>query len=143
MTTKKLTIVERIMASLNLGEAGKIQHFFDKQVKNLSREIDGINRNITNLKYNSELRSDELKKKLEDAKSELEASYMNVTKENVETNALQDSFSNVYWNAVERSESKVASLEKDLEKESDSLKDSLKDCEEQIKERQRRIEKIS
>ena len=42
----KLTLVERIMAKLNLGEAGKIQHFVDKQIKTLSREKDQLKRNI-------------------------------------------------------------------------------------------------
>lgn len=140
---EKQTIVARILAILNLGEEGKIGHFFTKQVKSLQREIDGLKRNIVTLTYNSDLAIDQLREKLEDAKAELDAAYLNITPADVETNAKQDEFSATYWSNVERAEAKVTRLEKTITEGTDCLKDQIKDNEEQIKERERRIEKIS
>jgi len=143
MTAKSKTIVERIVALLQLTESGKIQHFFDKQIKVLKREVEALKRNITTITFHHEAAIDTAKEKLEDAKGELEAAYLNVTIDNVDTNAKQDAYSESYWAGVERAESKVQRLEKEIESSNDSFKDQVKDIEVQIAERERRIDKIS
>ena len=115
MTAKSKTIVERIVALLQLTESGKIQHCFDKQIKVLKREVEALKRNITTITFHHEAAIDTAKEKLEDAKGELEAAYLNVTIDNVDTNAKQDAYSESYWAGVERAESKVQRLEKEIE----------------------------
>jgi len=140
---KKLTIVEKIMALLQIGEAGKIQHFFDKQVKTLNREINGLNKNKETLEYNCEQIIDNLKEQLEDAEVELESSYLNVSIADVDTNAKQDEFSDVYWSRVEKAESKVKNIRAEILLNEEKLKEELKSIDAQISERKRRISKIS
>ena len=70
MSAKK-SIVDRIMAVLNLTESGKIQHFFDKQIKSLNREIVASERNITTITFHHEEDLDRSREQLEDAKAEL------------------------------------------------------------------------
>jgi predicted nucleic acid-binding Zn-ribbon protein len=140
---KTKSIVERIVALLQLTDSGKIQHFFDKQIKSLNRDIVALERNITTLTFHHEADLDAAKEKLEDAKVELESAYLNVTIENVDTNAKQDSYSNAYWNGVELAEEKVQTLEARIISKTDAFKDQVKDIEIQIAERKRRVDKIS
>lgn len=142
MSTKK-SIVDRIVALLQLTDSGKIQHFFDKQIKSLNRDIVALERNITTLTFHHEADLDAAKEKLEDAKVELESAYLNVTIENVDTNAKQDSYSNAYWNGVELAEEKVQTLETRIISKTDAFKDQVKEIEIQIAERKRRVDKIS
>jgi prefoldin subunit 5 len=141
--SKQKSIVERIVALLQLTDSGRIQHFFDKQIKNLQREIAALERNITTLTFHHEADLDASKEKLEDAKAELESAYLNVTIDQVDNNAKQDAYSSVYWANVERAEEKVQQLEKSIESKIDAFKDQIKDIEVQIAERKRRVEKIS
>ena len=143
MSTAKKSIVDRIMAVLNLTESGKIQHFFLKQIKNLEREITASERNITTITFHHEEDLDRSKEQLEDSKAELESAYLNVTVENVDTNAKQDAYAHTYWAGVEAAEEKVQRLEKSIESKIDAFKDQIKEIEVQIDERKRRVEKIS
>lgn len=140
---EKKSIVERIMIALNLGEEGKIGHFFEKQRKTLNREITGLNKNIEAAEYNSSTRMDELNEKLEDATAELEAAYLNVTINDVDTNAKQDSFSSTYWHRVDSAEAKVKSIKDSIVKVAENLKDTVDEYKREIDIRKERIEKIA
>ena len=140
---KKLSLLERIKAKLNMGEEGQIQNFLDKQVKTLGREIKACEKNIDNLKYNHEADLEKKQEQLEDAKVELDSSYENIKASNVENNAKQNDYASVYWSNVEQAEEKVERIKKSIDNAKEKLADQIKEIEIQIAERQRRIEKIS
>ena len=140
---KKLSLLERIKAKLNMGEEGQIQNFLDKQVKTLGREIKACEKNIDNLKYNHEADLEKKQEKLEDAKVELDSSYENIKASNVENNAKQAEYADIYWANVEQAEGKVERIKKSIDNAKEKLADQIKEIEIQIAERQRRIEKIS
>lgn len=139
----KLTLVERIMAKLNLGEAGKIQHFVDKQIKTLSREKDQLKRNIEIEQYNVKVELEKLEEQLEDAKSNAEDSYMNIVVENVATNALQEDYAKAFWARVNSAEKAVAKLEQQIKDVNESLDKTIKSINEEIEIRERFIAKLS
>lgn len=142
-TTEPTGLVARIMKFLKLDEAGKLQGFFDKQIKVLKREIETYNQAIKNSKYNSERTMDSLREKLEDATQEVEDAYADVKPESIETNAKQDEFARVYWNKVSRAEQKVENIKEQIKSEGEYLDKTIKVYEDQIAERQHRIDKIS
>lgn len=142
-TTEPTGLVARIMKFLKLDEAGKLQGFFDKQIKVLKREIETYNQAIKNSKYNSERTMDSLREKLEDATQEVEDAYADVKPESIETNAKQDEFARIYWDKVSRAEQKVESIKEQIKSASEDLDETIKGYEDQIAERQHRIDKIS
>lgn len=143
-TTKQPTgIVERIMAKLKLDDNGKLQNFFDKQIKNLKKEIKEYEKAIENEEYNSKNRIDNLKEQLEDAEAELQDAYDNVKPDNVETNAKQDYFAKTYWDAIENAESVIEEIKFNIEEEERVTKELIEEYQSQIKEREYRISKIS
>ena len=143
MSTKKQTLVERILAALNLGESGKIQHFVDKQVRNYNREIVALERNIANEKYAQETELTSLKEKLEDAQAAVESAYTDITPANVETNKAQDEFGEIYWSKITSAEKTVESIEKQIQLLEEATQERIKVHQKEIDERKRRLSKIS
>ena len=137
------TLGQRILAKLNLGEEGKLMHFLDKLKKNLEKDIKSLNKNIDTYKSRLADKEEEINEKLVDARTELEDNLENITAEDVKSMEAQNNFVNVFWDRYEESQSKVKSLEKQLEKERKEKQSYIENAEEQIAERQARIEKIS
>ncbi len=148
MSVEKITkqptgIVERIMAKLKLGDNGKLQNFFDKQIKNLKNEIKDYQKAIENEEYNSKNRIDSLKEAQEDAEVELQDAYDNVKPEDVETNAKQDQYAITYWQDIEDKEAVLEEIKMEIEEEEKNTKALIEAYQAQIKEREHRISKIS
>lgn len=137
------TLGQRILAKLNLGEEGKLMHFLDKLKKNLEKDIKSLNKNIDTYKSRLADKEEEINEKLVDAKTELEDNLENITAEDVKSMEAQNNFVNVFWNRYEEAQSKVKRLEKQLEEEKKHTQSLIENAEEQIAERQARIEKIS
>lgn len=143
-TTKQPTgIVERIMAKLKLGDNGKLQNFFDKQIKNLKNQIKDYEKAIENERYNSGNRVESLREQQEDAEDELQDAYDNVKPEDVETNAKQDQYAITYWQAIEDAEAVLEEIKMEIEEEEKNTKSLIEEYQAQIKEREHRISKIS
>lgn len=142
-TTKTTGIVARIMAFLQLGDAGKLQNFFDKQVKNLKSQIKDYEKAIENERYNSGNRVEYLREQQEDAEAELEDAYMNVKLADIDTNAKQDQYSIIYWSNIEDKEAVLEEIKMEIEEEEKNTKALIEAYQAQIKEREHRISKIS
>lgn len=136
-------IVAKIMAFLKLGEEGKIISFFERLRKNLKREIEVNKRNKENLVFNNQAKVDKLNDDLEDAKTTLEQTYLNVPVENVSTNADQEAFESTYWSRVERAEEVVARIKKQLEDNEISFKKQTENIDKQIAELEYRLSQIA
>lgn len=135
----KLTLSEQIAAKLKLGDAGKINSFFQRERRELERSIRANQKNIEAAEYAAEQKTDELRYKLEDAVESVQSAYHNITPENVATNALQEQFSEVYWSGVKSAEDAVARLEKEISDVQDQLKEKRENLENQIQKLQVRI----
>jgi predicted acylesterase/phospholipase RssA len=142
-TVKPTGIVAKIMAFLNLGDAGKLQSFFDREIKKKKREIEAYQKSIENEKYNSKGRLETLAEQEEDAAKEVDDAYFSVKPDDVKTNAEQEAFASTYWDKIERAETKLADIQDDIEQEKESTADKIEYFEEQIKERQARIAKLT
>jgi hypothetical protein len=128
-------IVATIMAKFKLGDAGKIQSFFEREEKKLNTSVKAHQQNISILEFNSKTRLDKLRDQLEDAQETAQDSYENITPEQVATNALQDSFSATFWNNIERAENAVKSLQEQIDAE-------VKNTEEAIERENKAIERF-
>lgn len=139
---KKSGIVASIMSALKLGEEGKIGSFFNKLENEFEREIKSINHNIKGEELEHDHAVESLKAKIEDAKKAIEDAWMNITAEQVATNALQDGFKETYLYNVSLAEHRLGELEKQLKRTNESHESSIKDLTDQIEKYDARLKKI-
>ena len=139
---KKKGIVASIMAALKLGEEGKIGSFFNKLENEFEREIKSIQHNIKGEELEHDHAVESLKAKIEDAKKAIEDAWMNITAEQVATNAMQESFKGSYLSNVTMKEMELVRLEEQLKKINTSYEASIKDLNEQIEKYEARLNKI-
>lgn len=139
---KKKGIVASIMAALKLGEEGKIGSFFNKLENEFEREIKSIQHNIKGEELEHDHAVESLKAKIEDAKKAIEDAWMNITAEQVATNAMQESFKSDYLSNVTMKEIELERLEDQLKKINSSYEASIKDLNDQIEKYEARLTKI-
>ena len=139
---KKQGIVASIMAALKLGEEGKIGSFFNKLENEFEREIKSIKHNIKGEELEHDHAVESMKAKIEDAKKAIEDAWMNITAEQVATNAMQDSFKDSYLSNVTLKEVELKRLEDQLERINKSHDESLEDLNGQIDKYEARLKKI-
>lgn len=129
----QFSIVNKIVAFFQLGDAGKLTGFFARIHKQLGREIDGLKKSISNAKHNAGIDRDILNDKLEDAKEALEEAFLQVDVDDVNTNEKQGAYVEKYLTNINRAQAVVTSIEAEIE----ALEEAL---EEQIAEYQAEIE---
>jgi hypothetical protein len=140
--TVKLSIVEKVLAILGLDDKGRVAAFFAKETKRLEKQKITISKNLENYKFNYEQRCDELREQLEDAQDALDKAYLNVPIEEIKTNADADSFSEVYWNRIDKAEQKVQGIEENIKNEEKLLESEIKESNDMITILETRIEAI-
>lgn len=144
-TTTKTTatgIVAKVLAWLNITEEGKIVNFFERLRNDLIKEIKKLKRNleVTKDEYNDKL--EVLQEQKQDAEARVDEAYMNVTVENINTNEKASSFVNDYWNNIERAEYALENINSRIKETEGYKEDAIKNIQEQIAERERRLNKI-
>jgi hypothetical protein len=138
----KKGIVARIKELLKLGDDGKVDSFFAKQRKALTRMIEAHKRNIDNAKFNHEKELEELREKLEDAETAKESAYLNVPVERISNNADQDAYASVYWNGIERAEQIVQNINRDINYQIERYDNNIELINEQVAELEFRLTQI-
>jgi len=141
--TQKLSLVERVLAFLNLTDNDRVKAFFERQVKALKRDEKNLSKNIDTL---TDQKVDELEKisdKIADAEEAVEAAYLNVSLEDVKTNEKADGFASTYWYNIEKAEKVVMDLNKKYEETEEKFDKQINALQEQLAETRRRIEIIS
>ena len=138
----EFAIVKRIMSILKLDEAGKISKFFESIVKDAKRAIAQLESNKKSLALQYEIDVDQHNEKIEDATAVVEATYENVTLEDIKTNADIESFKARYLNNVGIAEKALKSAEKALERYKENYTKQVEEIDEQIAKYQARIDKI-
>jgi len=132
-TTKStLKIVNRIAAFLKLGDAGKLEAFFRRIIKTLTRENTAHKKNIEVIKFNLKTSVDELNDKLADAKEALDETYNNVDITKITNNADQTAYMEVYLTAVSKAKDVIKNIEENLEKKQEEVGEEIKLIEQSI-----------
>lgn len=142
-SVSKFSIVRAISAFLKLGEDGKLDSFFSRVVKTLSKEVTALKQNLKNLEFNHTTKIDELKDKLEDAQTALDESYMKVDMEKISTNESQKDFMETYLSNIDTKELAVKAIEAQIERENQSYNDDKESIDKEIESLNKRINKIS
>jgi hypothetical protein len=140
---KKLTIVQRVLALLNITEEGKIENFFMKQRSILTKDIKNLNKNLDTVRDQHNDYLEELNEQLADANVRVEEAYTSVKIENVATNEAANNFASDYWYAVEQAEAAVSQIEKSIKNQTEHFEKQVESINAQIKERQRRLDRIA
>lgn len=143
MSQEKLSLVERVLAFLKLTNDDKVKSFFERQVKSLKRDEKNLLKNIDTL---TDQKVDELEKisdKVADAEEAVEAAYIAVSLEDVNTNEKADDFAARYWNNIEKAEALVMKLNESYKETEKNFDERIEKLNEQLVETRRRIETIS
>lgn len=139
----KYSIVNRIYAFFKGGDAAQWTKFMDRIIKKLTREIEGLEKNIASYQFNTKQQLDELDDKLEDAIQALEEAYLDVPVERISSNADQNVYIEVYIKNLEEKEALITRIENAQDNEKDTLKKLTEDCNKQIRIRKDRISKLT
>lgn len=140
---KKRGIVSKIKEMLKLGEEGKLDSFFAKLEREFEREITAIKQNISVSEFTYNRDVTVLEEKIEDAKDAIQDAWLNVSPEEVATNALQDSFKTKYLTTIKSAESNLEDLEFQLQKLKKEYEKDTEYYNNQIEKYQLRIEKLN
>lgn len=138
----KFSLVRAIAAKLNLGEEGKLDNFFGKVVKTLTREMTALKKNLDTKKFNYEQELDELHDKLVDAQDALAGTYESVDVDRIKTNEDQNNYIDVYLANINRATQKVRDIEEQIKTLQEAYEENKKATEEQIAAINTRIETI-
>ena len=128
----KFSLVRAIAAKLNLGEEGKLDNFFAKVVKTLTREMTALKKNMDTRKFNYEQELDELHDKLIDAQEALKSTYESVDVDSIKTNEDQNNYIDVYLNNINRATQKVRDIEARIATLQETYEEGKEETEKQI-----------
>lgn len=129
---KKLSLIEKIAALLELSNVGKIGVFFDKQKKAAEKAIKALETNKRALVGAHEIAIDNLKDELEDAECAVEDAKTQVTPEDVKDNASMVEFAATYWARIKEAKDHVNMLNLKIERSTEAHEDEIKEIDEQI-----------
>jgi uncharacterized protein YjbJ (UPF0337 family) len=132
MSTKKLSLVERILATLKLGEDAKINSFFLREVKKLKSSIKAHEKNLEMSEFELNAAIDRIQDQLEDARESVKQAFESISPADVSNNGMADEFSKIYWGRIKAAQGNVTSLEKELEAAKESFEKEKEQVEREI-----------
>lgn len=139
----EFSLVRRIVTFFKLGEEGKIENFFEKQRKNLKREIAKLTKAVEVIVFTYDNDVEDLNDRIADAEAAIDNAYMQVDADVVASNAGADSFALDYWRNIELKEANLATLKELAIEMKETHTNVLKVKNDQIAERKRRMTMIS
>lgn len=142
-TNTKVSLKDRILAILKLDEAGKIGAFLDKQVKLLNKSIATHKKNLEKFISEAQDGIELLDEQLDDAKQALSDAYTNVTLDDVYSNEMANSYSDIYWDSIDTCQNKIDNLEQSKQNSLDKIKKETERVEKIIFNLENKIENIS
>lgn len=114
MSTKNLSLVERILATLKLGEDAKINSFFLRAVKKLKSSIKAHEKNLEMSEFELNAAVDRIQDQLEDARESVKQAFESISPADVANNGKADEFAKVYWGRIKVAQDHVTSLEMEM-----------------------------
>ena len=139
----KNVLVVKIMSMLKLDDAGRLEKFFNGEVKKFDNQIKAIEMNKKTAALELELAMDGLTSKIEDAENSVADAYCAVEPKDINTNDAMESFSARYWANIDAKEAVLARLIAEKEATQKAYDEKLKGRDEKIAAYKSRIEKIS
>lgn len=136
-------VVAKVMAFLKLDDCGRVDKFFDKQVKAFKDKIKVLERNATTAEIKFSQVTDKYNDNLEDAKESLEEAYLAIKPEDISSNEAIDRFSVSYWANIEAKERAIEKLNDDMKAQQEAYDEEAEENAEQIALLKARIAKIS
>jgi archaellum component FlaC len=135
-------IVAKVLALLKVGDEGKISSFYSKLESDFTREIKAIKHNIAGTKLEYDNYAQTLAEQLEDYTAAVEDAWLNITADQVATNALQESFKSSYLRQIANAEAKVQSIEESIKDAKEEYEATMKDLNDQISKYEARLAKL-
>lgn len=142
-TLSEFSLVRKISAFLKLGETGKLESFFQRVIKTLSKEISAHKKNLDTLKFNYTQEIEDIDDEIQDAQVAYEESFMKVDIDKIGTNEAQKDFQEVYLANIDTKALVVENLKKKKEEATQAYDASVKETQEQIDSLTKRVEAIS
>lgn len=139
----KKVVVAKVMSILKLDDDGRLDKFYDKQIKIFKDFIKNIKNNSGTLEVKFDQDCDKLNDDIQDAKEALDDAYAAIKPEDVANNESMKAFGLVYWTNIEEKERVVTALEEKLEKVKELYEKGVKERNEKIAMYEARIAKIS
>lgn len=142
MSNKENKLVAKILSILKLDDAGQVEKYINKTIKDLDRDVVVYKRKIVNLEHNHTEDLDNQKEKLEDLEVTLEDSYTNVDVDAIKTNEGASEFRGLYLKRIRTAELNVKHttlLINDLIKEHE---EAVEEIQKDIDLRKLRIKKL-
>jgi hypothetical protein len=139
----KFAIVNKAMASLNIGDYGKIEGFVSRTADILKREAESATRSITNAKHKHTAALVVLNEELEDAKEGVEEAYCDLHPEKLKDHASQRAFREEYLSTIDAAESVVLGIEDKIEAAKEAYKVKIAGYKEQVTVRETRITRLT
>lgn len=143
VSISRFKLVKSIVTFFKLGEEGKIEKFFEKERKTLSRFIATLKTNNSVLKQSHENSLEDYKERMEDAHTAVEDAYMNVDADRVSNNHDAANFSNQYWDRIMVAEANILTLEESVKDAKEVYEALVAKNDKQIVEANRRLTRIS
>ena len=137
------TIVQKIEAKLKLTDAGKVQNFFDKQEKLIKRAIQNLEFNKVAIASRQDAEVDALEDKIMDALESANEACIDVTADNVATNAAIEEFQATYWARIDRANELVESLKVQLANSKEKYVEAVAKIDNQIAKYKARLEIVA
>jgi len=128
-----LTIEQRVIAFLNLGEDGQVLSFFGHVRKATERDLVSLETNLKSVAFQHTQKLDSLNDDLKDAEAAVKEAYESVDTTRIKTNADQKAYIAQYLNQVGSAERKVQDVKSQIEKANEFQKETVKSYEEKIK----------
>jgi glutamine synthetase adenylyltransferase len=143
MSKSQKSLLDRIKATLKIGDEGKVQNFIDKQTSLLKRDVKSINQNISILENEYSNKMEDFTDQIEDAEQAVINAYEAINPEDLKNNSSTDEFAKKYWANIEDCERTLKALNKMVENYKESYSTKLENFKLQIAERERRIKNLS
>ena len=128
---------------MKLDDAGRLDKFFDGEIKKINQKIANIDMNKAQAKLSYDKDLSELEGDIEDAQVQLDEAYTAITIDQISTNEAMTNFSAVYWTNIETKQAKLDSLTDALRLLTTEYDKSVKERDEKIAMNKARIAKIA
>jgi F0F1-type ATP synthase membrane subunit b/b' len=136
-------VVAKVMAFLKLDDSGRVDKFFDKQIKMFRDKIKAVEQNMSSAKTQFALITDKHADALEDAEEALEEAYLAIKPDEISSNDAIKAFSDIYWNNIKSKEDDITALKETMKAKQEAYDEELKNRQEKIAKYEARIAKIS
>jgi isocitrate dehydrogenase kinase/phosphatase len=135
------SIREKVVSLLKLDDKGRIEKFFNSQVKKINEHISKheANLKIYGVTYETNLKT--LTNKLDSAEEYLEDMYINVDLNEIKTNF--ENYSISYWNKISDAESNIKNIQERIKTLGEEYNKQIETTNEQINKHIARVKRIS